>query len=89
MIFNSSGVWRLAWRESRTARRSLLLYMSAISLGSAALVAIDSYSANVVQSVSEQSRALMGGDVALSSSKPIPANIDSLLDLVRRQAVSC
>ena len=87
MIFNSSGVWRLAWRESRTARRSLLLYMSAISLGSAALVAIDSYSANVVRSVSEQSRALMGGDVALSSSKPIPANIDSLLDSLGRHGV--
>ena len=87
MIFNSSGVWRLAWRESRTARRSLLLYMSAISLGSAALVAIDSYSANVVQSVREQSRALMGGDVALASSKPIPANVDSLLDSLGRHGV--
>jgi putative ABC transport system permease protein len=31
----------LAWKESRTARRRLLLYMSAISLGVAALVAID------------------------------------------------
>jgi putative ABC transport system permease protein len=80
-------VWRLAWRESRTARRSLLLYMSAISLGAAALVAIDSYSANVQQSVKEQSRTLMGGDVALSSSKPIPANIDSLLDSLQRHGV--
>ena len=38
--------WRwipsLAWRESRTARRRLLLYMSSISLGVGALVAIDS-----------------------------------------------
>ncbi len=34
----------LAWRESRTARRRLLLYMSSISLGVAALVAIDSFS---------------------------------------------
>ena len=76
----NSGIWRLAWRESRTARRGLLLYMSAISLGAAALVAIDSYSANVQQSVREQSRALMGGDIALSSAKPMPASVDSLLD---------
>lgn len=82
-----SGVWRLAWRESRTARRSLLLYMSAISLGAAALVAIDSYSANVQQSVKEQSRTLMGGDISISSAKPIPANIDSLLDSLRRHGV--
>lgn len=81
------GVWRLAWRESRTARRSLLLYMSAISLGAAALVAIDSYSANVQQSVKDQSRALMGGDVALGSAKPLPPNIDSLLDSLQLHGV--
>ena len=51
---------RIAWRESRTARRRLLLYMSSISLGVAALVAIDSFSENVIRSVHEQSRALMG-----------------------------
>jgi len=58
--------------------------MSAISLGAAALVAIDSYSANVVRSVREQSRSLMGGDVSLNSSKPWPAQIDSLLDSLAR-----
>ena len=58
---------RLAWRESRTARRRLLLYMSSISLGVAALVAIDSFASNVTRSIREQSRALLGGDVALNS----------------------
>ena len=53
----------VAWRESRTARRRLLLYMSSISLGVAALVAIDSFSENTIRSVHEQSRALLGGDV--------------------------
>ncbi|MDQ6717702.1 MAG: ABC transporter permease, partial [Gemmatimonadota bacterium] len=86
-MFTPPGVWRLAWRESRTARRSLLLYMSAISLGAAALVAIDSYSANVQSSVREQSRSLMGGDISLSSSKPIPANIDSTLDSLSRRGI--
>ena len=49
--------WRqlagLAWRESRTARRRLLLYMSSISLGVGALVAIDSFATNVTRSVRE------------------------------------
>ena len=35
------AIFDIAWRESRTARRRLLLYMSSISLGVAALVAID------------------------------------------------
>jgi putative ABC transport system permease protein len=87
-----SARWRqlaaLAWRDSRTARRRLLLYMSSISLGVAALVAIDSYSANVVRSIRGQSRALLGGDVSLSSRTAFPAPIDSLLDTLARSGIA-
>jgi putative ABC transport system permease protein len=84
----SQSVWSLAWRESRTARRRLLLYMSSISLGVAALVAIDSFSANIIQSVKDQSRSLMGGDVQFNSSKPIPPAVDSLFDSLTRHGLS-
>ena len=70
----------LAWRESRTARRRLLLYMSSISFGVAALVAIDSFSENVTRSVHEQSRALMGGDASISSRQPFNRAVDSTLE---------
>src|SRR5688572_2965650 len=56
----------LAWRESRSTRRKLLLYMSSISLGVAALVAIDSFAGNITRSVREQSRPLIGGDIVFS-----------------------
>jgi putative ABC transport system permease protein len=84
----SRSIWSLAWRESRTARRRLLLYMSSISLGVAALVAIDSFSANIIQSVKDQSRALMGGDVSFNSSKPIPPKVDSLFDSLSRRGLA-
>ena len=84
----SRSIWSLAWRESRTARRRLLLYMSSISLGVAALVAIDSFAANIVQSVKDQSRALMGGDISFNSSKPFPAAMDSLFDSLSRKGLS-
>lgn len=71
---------RLAWRESRTARRRLLLYMSSISLGVAALVAIDSFAGNVTRSVREQSRALLGGDLSFSSRAAFPPVADSIID---------
>lgn len=71
---------RLAWRESRTARRRLLLYMSSISLGVAALVAIDSYSSNVQDSIAAQSRALLGGDINLRARNGFTPALDSLLD---------
>ena len=76
--------WRqlapLAWRESRTARRRLLLYMSSISLGVAALVAIDSFASNVQASVREQSRNLLGGDVSFSHNAVFPDSLTQLLD---------
>ena len=74
----------IAWRESRTARRRLLLYMSSISLGVAALVAIDSFSGNLTRSVRSQSRALLGGDLSFRSRTTFPAPVDSLLDSLDR-----
>ncbi len=87
MIGVSRSIWSLAWRESRTARRRLLLYMSSISLGVAALVAIDSFSTNIIQSVKEQSRAMMGGDLTFNSSKPLTPAIDSLIDSLSRNGI--
>jgi putative ABC transport system permease protein len=84
---SSRSIWSLAWRESRTARRRLLLYMSSISLGVAALVAIDSFSANIVQSVKDQSRAIMGGDVSFNSNKPFAPATDSLFDSLARRGI--
>lgn len=79
-VTGATALARLAWRESRTARRRLLLYMSSIALGVAALVAIDSFAGNVNRSIREQSRALLGGDLAFSSRQAFPPRADSLLD---------
>jgi putative ABC transport system permease protein len=71
---------RVSWWESRTTRRKLALYMSAISLGVMALVAIDSYATNVQRTVREQSRALLGGDLSISSNRLFSPKTDSLFD---------
>src|SRR5687768_18394714 len=75
----------LAWRESRSTRRKLLLYMSSISLGVAALVAIDSFAGNVTRSVREQSRSLLGGDIAFSARQAFPTSFDTIMDSLRAQ----
>lgn len=79
----ASSLFGLAWREGRFARRRLLLYMSSISLGVAALVAIDSFGSNVTESIREQSRELLGGDVSLNSRAKFPAALDSLVDSLK------
>jgi putative ABC transport system permease protein len=75
----------LTWRESRSARRRLLLYMSAISLGVAALVAIDSFAGNVTRSIREQSRALLGGDLSFTSRRPFTPEQNAILDTLKER----
>lgn len=84
----TSQLLALAWKESRSARRRLLLYMSSISLGVAALVAIDSFASNTQRSVREQSRALLGGDVSLSSRQPFTKGLTAVLDSLQREGVA-
>ena len=57
----------MAWRESRGNRRRLLLAISAITFGLAALVAITSFGANVREAVQNQAKILLGADLVLSS----------------------
>jgi putative ABC transport system permease protein len=78
----------LAWRESRTARRRLLLYMSSISLGVAALVAIDSFAANIIHSVRAQSRALFGGDIVFDARQGWSPVTDTLRQTLTAQGVT-
>jgi putative ABC transport system permease protein len=81
--------WRaipaLAWHDTRTARRRLIVSVSAISLGIAALVATDSFSADVTRSIRQQSRALLGADLALNSSQQFTAPVDSVLASLEQQ----
>ena len=78
----------LAWRESRTTRRRLFLYMSSISLGVAALVGIDSFAGNINASVREQARALVGGDVTFSSRGRWKPGADSLFGALMEKGVA-
>ena len=84
----TQALLRLAWRESRTARRRLALYMSSIAFGVAALVAIDSFAGNVTRSIRDQSRTLLGGDMALQARAAFPAVVDTLLDSLRADQIA-
>lgn len=75
-----AGVAAVAWKESRTARRRLLVYMSSIVFGVAALVAIDSFADNATLTVREQSRALLGGDLALVARDTFSTRVFQLFD---------
>jgi putative ABC transport system permease protein len=60
--------------------------MSSISLGAAALVAIDSFADNVKRSVREQSRAVVGGDLTFRSPRPYTPAQQAILDTIAQQS---
>src|SRR5690606_1338869 len=70
----------LAGREMRASGRRLAVYMGAITLGVAALVAINSFSAQVVEYVASVSKALLGADLRISSNRAFPDSITAILD---------
>lgn len=77
----------LSWRESRFARRRLLLFLSSITLGVAALVATQSFAANLAAGVRDQARDMMGADVSLSSNRPFGPRTERVLDSLRQARV--
>ena len=78
---------RLARWEARASVRRIGVYTGAIALGVAALVAINSFRAGVVQSVEAEARSLLGADLRLSSSAAFPEQVAVVLDSVAAEGV--
>ena len=74
---------RMAAREIRAAPRRLLLLTASVAIGVAALVAIDSFTDNLRDSVRGQARALLGADLELSSRRPLTRPTEAVLDSLR------
>lgn len=68
----------MAWRDSRTHRNRLLLYMSSIILGTAALVSIRSLGDNMQQMVNLEAKALLGADMSVASRQPFPQPVEEM-----------
>lgn len=60
-------ILKMAWRDTRASRRRLLLFSLAIVLGIAALVAVGSLRDNLRAAVEEQTKALLGADLVITS----------------------
>ena len=77
---NIPWLFEMAWRDSRRNRSRLMLFISAIIFGIAALVAIYSFRYNLENDINSQAASLIGADLAVSSAKPADAAIKHLLD---------
>jgi putative ABC transport system permease protein len=71
---------RLAWREIRNHARFSLFFASNLALGFAGFVALDAFEASVTRALVERSRAYLGADVVVSSSRPVTPTETQTLD---------
>jgi putative ABC transport system permease protein len=60
----------MAWRESRTARKRLVVFSTSISLGIAALVALACLGRNLRDAIEAQSKSLLGADLVFMRREP-------------------
>jgi putative ABC transport system permease protein len=70
----------MAARDIRAAPRRLFLLTASIAVGVAALVAIDSFTENLRDSVRQQAQALLGADLSLLGRQPLSRRAEAVLD---------
>lgn len=74
-------ILKMAWRDSRRNRARLLLFISAITVGIAALTAVRSFSINLLSDIDREAKTLLGADLLLDASQPAPDSLLAKLDL--------
>ncbi|RYG00798.1 MAG: FtsX-like permease family protein, partial [Chitinophagaceae bacterium] len=77
-----SWLLKMAWRDSRKNRSRLLLFISSIVLGIAALVAVYSFKDNLENDINNQAKELTGADLIIESRRAIaPATLKNIENL--------
>jgi putative ABC transport system permease protein len=69
----------MALRDGRRGVKTLLLSMSCIVLGVASVVAVTAFRENLASSVQEQSKTLLGADLAIDGRQPFSDEAEALI----------
>ncbi|MFP8488995.1 ABC transporter permease [Gracilimonas sp. Q87] len=82
MSNKNSLLWtvKMAWRDSRSHRSKLFLFMAAIIVGVAAQVAITSFRSNLNSSIESQAKELLGADLEVERNAPFQEELQTVLD---------
>lgn len=72
--------FKMAWRDSRSNRSKLFLFMAAIIVGVAAQVSITSFRANLNSSIESQAKELLGADLEVDRNAPFQPELQDVLD---------
>jgi putative ABC transport system permease protein len=62
---------RMAWRETRGAHRHFVYFLISITVGVAALVAVQSFTDSLTRAVARSAKSLLGADLEIRSTQPL------------------
>jgi len=79
---------KMAWRDSRKNKQRLLLFISTIILGIAALVAINSFHDNLQNDINSKSKELLGADLVVQSRKGVGEEVVKVLESIGKERSS-
>jgi len=75
-------LWKMAWRDSRKKLNQLILYISSISIGIAALVGLNAFKFNLSNEINNQAKTLLGADLVVEMNQPPNEEVSNLLDSI-------
>ena len=70
----------MAWRDARSNKKRLFVYISAIIIGVAAQVAITSFRDSLNTTINNQSKELLGADLEIETEQPPPDTLTAYFD---------
>lgn len=68
-------ILKMAWRDSRRNRARLFLFISAITVGIAALTAVRSFSVNLTGDIDREAKTLLGADLLVDANQEAPDSV--------------
>lgn len=72
----------MAWRDARSNKKRLFVYISAIIIGVAAQVAITSFRDSLNHTIGNQSKELLGADLEIETEQPPPDTLKSYFEIL-------
>nr|WP_321226475.1 FtsX-like permease family protein [uncultured Psychroserpens sp.] len=76
----------MAWRDAKASKVRLLLFMSSIVLGIAAVVSIQLFSTNLKDNIQRQSKVLMGADYTIDTRQEPTERAQAIIDSLKPDA---
>src|SRR5262245_59663733 len=79
---------RMAWRETRGAHRHFIYFLICITIGVAALVAVQSLADSLARGVARSAKSLLGADLEIRSAQPLSRTSAAVVTRLEREGAA-